>query len=286
MAAATNESQQKWEWRHFREVICRFAAKNETRAAPLLEFFGTCDRIVGRIVSRPLGIDSHRPQDYVIATLAARAFRLTTGAVFLDLSGYPNLGPNLVRTVWEIGIRLIDMHEDPRKAAYGFLLHSVSEELRHLEAEIAYRRSSGEALGFLEANAHSRARHREEVRDAAQKRGIDPNEAEERFGKLNVRVVCERVGIEKAYKTTFAFYSSFVHEKNAATPEFLESDRGLARFELGPLVGTPPAGTFDALKTLVLVLGFAADLLEDSALSKDTKVLSKELDETLRELEQ
>jgi hypothetical protein len=81
MAAATNKSHQRWEWRHFREVMCGFAAKNETRAAPLLEFFGKCDRIVGRILSRPLGIDSDRPQDYVIAILSARAFRLTTGAV-------------------------------------------------------------------------------------------------------------------------------------------------------------------------------------------------------------
>jgi hypothetical protein len=170
------------------------------------------------------------------------------------------------------------MHEDPRKAGYGYFIHSVGEELSHLEAEISYRRSSGEALGFLEANADSIARHREKVRDAAQKRGINPDEAEKRFGKLNVRAVCERVGIEKAYKTTFAFYSSSVYEKNAATPEFLEPDREVARFELGPIIGTPPAGTFDALKTLVLVLGFAADLLEDYALSKETKVFSKELE--------
>jgi len=76
-----------------------------------------------------------------------------------------------------------------------------------------------------------------------------------------------------------------VHEKNAATGEFLESDRGVARFELGPLVESPLAGTFGALKTLILVLGFAADLLEDSALSRETKVLSRRLDAALEELE-
>lgn len=285
MPGLANQPQPKWEWRHFREVICAFAAKNEKKAAPILEFFGACDRIVGRIVSRPLGIDSDRPQDYVVAILAARAFRLTTGAVFLDLSGYPDLGPNLVRTVWEIGIRLIAMHEDPRQAAYGFLLHSSAEKLAYLEAEIAYRRSSGEALGLLEANLDLRRKHQEEVCNAARKRGMDPVEAQKRFGKLNVRAVCERVGIEKAYKVTFAFYSSFVHEKNAATHEFLESDRGVARFELGPLVETPLAGTFDALKTLFLVLGFAADLLEDSALSRETKGLSKRFDAALDQLE-
>jgi hypothetical protein len=59
------------------------------------------------------------------------------------------------------------------------------------------------------------------------------------------------------------------HERNAATSEFVESVQEVARFELGLLVGILPAKTFDALKALFLTLGFAGDLLEDSALSKD-----------------
>ena len=114
---------------------------------------------------------------------------------------------------------------------------------------------------------------------------MDPVEAQKRFGKLNVRAVCERIGIPRAYKVTFAYYSSFVHEKNEATYEFLESDERLARFELGPLVETPLAATLDALKTLFLVLGFAADLLEDSNLSGETKVLSRKLDAAFDQLE-
>src|SRR2546421_8875326 len=100
-------------WYQFRHVMGWLAKDYEKRAKPLLDLFREFDDLVGLFTLRELGYGSERPHDGVACTLAVRAFRLTTGAIHLALSGYSDATPNLTRTVWEIGIRLLDMRRDP-----------------------------------------------------------------------------------------------------------------------------------------------------------------------------
>lgn len=275
-----------WQWERFRDAMSQLAQRNEKEYIDLLSFVGKADQVVGRIVSRDMGVDSDRPQDYVFAILAVRSFRLATGAVDLALRGYSDLGPNLVRTIWEIGIRLMDMQDNEPAAAYGFLLQGVHEKIEQLEADLADLKAHNQPVGFIEINLNNIKAHRDELSRIALKRGVDPEKARRRFGKTNFHDVCQRYGGAKGYKVSYGYLSSFVHEKNASTNEFLLSDRGMAQFNLGPNPDSNYAGVFDPLRYMILVLGFISDFLGDAQLALDTKSLAGELEAVRKRLEE
>jgi len=83
---------------------------------------------------------SDRPQDFVVPTLSVRAFRLAISSIQLALSGYVDSVPNLDRTIFEIGIRLLDISTDPIAASLAYLIQGAHEEISTMEIELAYRR--------------------------------------------------------------------------------------------------------------------------------------------------
>lgn len=232
----------------------------------LLKIHGELDRIEVGIATRPMNLREEIVA-YVLALLSTRSFRMATGGVYLAASGYPDLVPNLSRTSWEIGLRILAMQEDPIAAAYGYLLQGVTTEIGTLEVEIDHREKLGEELGNLRRNLESLKAHRKELEKLATEQGKDPLRAKNKFGKLNVRQTCERFGIEKAYLVTYAWDSGFVHEINIASYDFTTQHGPVARFEVGPLVEVPDSAAFDALRQCSFVLLWSAELLGETYLA-------------------
>jgi hypothetical protein len=259
-----------YKWDEFRKIMTRMCKVRSDEWNELLKIHEELDQIALGIATRPMNLREGIVA-YVLALLSTRSFRIATGGVYLAASGYPDLVPNLTRTSWEIGLRILTMQEDPIAAAYGYLLHGVTTEIGTVEAEIEHRAKSGEELGNLRRNLESLNSYRKDLEKLAIEQGRDPLKAKNKFGKLNVRQTCERLGIEKAYHVTYAWDSGFVHESNIASSDFTSQYRAEWCFDLGPLVEVPSEDAVDALRQCSFVLLWSADILGETDLADSAR---------------
>lgn len=251
-------------WASFRGVMAELAAISEQRYAELYRCVERYDRFVGRIVNRPHGIDTERPQDYLACVLTPRAFRLMIGGLWVSSCGYTDLSPNLGRTIWEIGVRLYYAQLDPISASLGFFSHADRRNLEALEVELAHRRSNGEAVRYLDQNCANLRRHHEWLTSVAASKGIDIKKAADKFGNMNVRQACQAIGIEKAYLVDYVLDSGHVHERDVTTDSFMSVRGRAGEYELGPSrIDAIPYATFDILRNFAIVADAAARLVED-----------------------
>jgi len=265
-------------WSAFRVAMADLAARNEPRCLKLYALIEPFDTYVSEVITRPHGINSERPQDYLACVLLVRSFRLAIGGLLLAACGYSELSPNLERTIFEIGIRLFYSQRDPVAAALGFFIYAARQEAEAIEAELVHRRSRSEDLERFQENYESTRGRKDWLETAAKARGIDVAKAVATFGKLNIRKVCREIGIEKAYHVDFAFASGHVHGRNLATESFLSVSGTIGEYELGPAEGGPVCeATFDILRTFCLVAEGAARLVEDKSAIVKAKRLRTQL---------
>ena len=257
-----------YSWLWFRNEIRDRVTFTEPHCRDLLDLLEEMDSIVGAIFARPTSPFSDRPQDYVVSILVARAFRLTVSSLYIGLGGYADSASNLDRTTWEIGIRLLDMTSQPIAAALGFLLDSAASEISHVQAELSYRQINSEPIHLLAKNLAVLQRHYELLKQATRDRHLDPDRIRRTHGRLNIREVCKRFDIEKAYLVDYAFNSAYVHEKNAASSEYVIEGEHERQFHLGP-VGSPDAAAamvFDVLMNMARVLTTATRIVQEKAI--------------------
>lgn len=243
----------------------------------IFKYIPILDHVVAKIIDRPLSYAYERPQDFVTAILSVRAFRLTIGGLHIASSGYPDLTPNISRTVWEISLRLLLLKENPIKGSIGYLLFGVSEEIKSLDAEIEHRKSRQQVLGKLERNRKTIKEYHDELKAIAKKRGINPDQAQKEFGKINTKKLCKKYGIGKAYKVNFAFQSGFIHARYETRQDFYEESSGMRTFNMGLLESGCREAALDALLNLALVISFAAEVVEDKKVITETDSILREI---------
>lgn len=264
-SSSGQESEPVYDWCWFARNMQDVMHTNERLSAEVLDIVAGADALAHRIVARPTSAYSDRPQDYVASLLVSRSFRLAVSSIYLALSGYADSAVNLDRTVWEIGIRLLDMTRAPDAAALGYLLDSAQSEVDHLKVELQYREGEGLETAHLAdhlANAESEVR---DLTEAAHARDLDATKIKNKHGRLNFRQVCKDFGIEKAYLVNYAFASGHVHEKNMASSDYVTEANLERGFELGPLTDARLArfSVMDALTNFCQVLSLASDIVED-----------------------
>jgi hypothetical protein len=228
------------------------------------------DGVVGAIFARPMSPLSDRPQDYVVSILVARAFRLTVSSLYVGLGGYPDSATNLERTAWEISIRLLDMTTAPVAAALGFLLDAAALEISHVQAELDHRQANREPLHLLPQNRQQLQAHYDALERFVRDRSLDPEQIRRAHGRLNIREACKRFGIEKAYLVDYALNSAYVHEKNAASSDYVIEKENERQFHLGP-VGTrggPTTIAIDVLMNMARVLTIATRIVQEEDIVK------------------
>jgi len=157
--------------------------KNEGRCQALYDLVEPYDAFVGKFVSRPHGLATDRPQEYLACVQLVRSFRLLIGGLWLSASGYSYLSPNLGRTIWEIAIRLLYSQKDPTAATLGFFIHADIRQIEAMEAELAYRNSNTIPVGHLPENCRTAQEHRAWLEGVAQARGVDIASAVKIFGQ-------------------------------------------------------------------------------------------------------
>ncbi len=146
-----------------------------------------------------------------------------------------------------------------------------------MQVELEYRQGEGMNAGNLARNLRALQEELMQLRDAAAHLGLNPDEIQKKHGKLNVREVCKRFGIEKAYLVNYAYCSSHVHEKNVATRDFYAPTPDEHAFNLGPVPLAAPHAIADALTGLAHVLDFASQIVEDQAAVTRSQDLLHEL---------
>jgi hypothetical protein len=173
-----------WQW--FRNEIRRCSDAAESECLIFLNLVEQCDKVVSQMVSRPMSYASDRPQDYVVPILATRAFRLAISSLQIALSGYADSTPNLNRTVFEIAIRLLDISTDPIASSLAYLMQGAKEEISTMEVELRYRKETGLTTLNLPVNLERMREYLKQLQELCQKKGIDPEDACKKHGKLNV----------------------------------------------------------------------------------------------------
>jgi hypothetical protein len=174
----------------------------------------------------------------------------------------------MYRSVWEISVRLMDMPADPIAASLGYLLAGVGTELSVAHAERTSRIDEDlPSSDALERNIENIEARHTELETLARARGLDPQLIEGKYGRLNFRDACSRLGIERAYLVNYAFASGYAHEKNVATSDFLSIDEDERRFELGPVRDSRIEAVADTLRYLFLAIHCAATVLGDQTAS-------------------
>lgn len=262
----------RFDWRYFSGTMRQTLRDAESRWPGVLDAIETADTLVGRLVARETSYASDRPQDYVASILAVRCFRLAISAVYVALSGFPDSSPNIYRTIWEITIRLLDMTTDPVAGSLGYLLAGSRQKLSVASAERDHRVADGlPPSAALESRIMDYQARHERFEALAVARDLDPLKLERRYGRLNFREACDRLGIEKAYTVNYAFASGYAHERDIATQDFCSSDQDDRCFEMGPILDSRIEAVADTLRYLFLSVQGAAAIVGDQQLIADAE---------------
>jgi len=263
------DNKECWNWNEFSAAMDEHLSSHKHESKDLLQLVQECDEIVSRIVERPLSFAQERPQDFVTALLITRSFRLCISAIKISLSGYPEIAPNLTRTIWEIGLWLFLIQNDPISASLGFLLSGVEQEIEMMEYDLQERCSEKECLGNLPKNLQTWKDYRETLEDIIGKHGLSLEDLQKKYGRLSPWKVCKNLGLVRAYKISYAFMSGHVHERGFVNEVFLdESQAGVRKFVLSPVCSGCIEGVLDALNTLIANLCGAAAIIGESDLEE------------------
>lgn len=258
-----------WNWDEFRAAMDEHLSSHKHESKDLLQLVQECDKIVSKIVDRPLSYAYGRPQDFVVALLTTRSFRLCISAIRISLSGYPETAPNLIRTIWEIGLWLFLIQNDPIGASLGFLLSGVEQEIQMMEYDFQHRWGKKEHLGNLPKNLQTWKDYQETLEGIICKHGLSLEDIRKKYRRLSPWKVCKNLGFERSYKISYAFMSGHVHERGFANEAFLdESQSGVRKFVLGPVCSGCTEGVVDALSTLIANLCGAAAIVGESDLEE------------------
>lgn len=261
-----------WNWDEFRAAMDGHLSSHTHESKDLLRLVQECDKIVSKIVDRPLSYVHERPQDFVAALLTTRSFRLCISAIRISLSGYPETVPNLTRTIWEIGLWLFLIQNDPIGASLGFLLSGGKQEIEMMEYDLQQRCSEKEHLGNLPKNLQTWKDYRETLEGIIRKHGLSLEDIRKKYKRLSPWKICKNLGLERAYKISYAFMSGHVHERGFANEVFLdESQSDVRKFVLGPVCSGCVEGVVDVLYTLIANLCGAAAIIGESDLEENCK---------------
>ncbi len=264
-------------WKEFHTVMNYMAEINEIKDSQLLDLIKKYDHFVCKLVNRSTSYKSNRPQDYVVCILGARSFRLATGGIYLAVSGYSDLSPNLGRTIWEISLRLINMKSNPVASSLGYLLFSCAEDLSIDEAELKYRTENNLELVYIPDHIKAKKEYFNKLKSEASKKGLNPDKIQKKYGKISIYKICKELGIEKAYKVNYGYDCGHVHERNLTTHTIVKETKGGREFELGPINEACLEGAADILTNLSLALYAAAEIVEDKKLVIESEDLMKEI---------
>jgi hypothetical protein len=105
-------------------------------------------------------------------------------------------------------------------------------------------------------------------------KGIDPEQARKRHGRLNFHQTARNFGLEKAYLVDYAYASSHVHEKNVATSVFYFETPESRNFNLGPVPDEAVHAVPDSVKYIMTVLEVASKIIDEKELVHRSESLS------------
>jgi hypothetical protein len=272
-----NKDQRKsWSW--YRDKMSQCSTSAEKKCERYLGFLEECHSIVHGILNRPLGIDTSRPQDFAVAGLVVRAFRLAVSAINLALCGYGDATPNLNRTIMELWLRILHMGADEIAASFGFLMQGPLEQIRYLELELEHRQAEDLPTYNLHSNLNAAKENLEVLSHFASAHGLEPDLIQKKYRRLNKRDICKRFGLGKLYQTEYAFDCSHVHGADVFTSLFQSGTAGI--FETGPTpLEVTPELLYDSLLYLGKVLLLASGILKDDELFSRAETLLNALDE-------
>lgn len=259
------------DWEGYRSLMNKCYHLVEPQINELLDFVKHIRVMVNKILERPLSYASERPQDFVMAFLVTRSFRLFISSLNLSLSGYPDSTPNIERTIFEINLRFLQIKKDPLKASLGFLLHSIDEELEPLKFAMEFLDISDKHL--LEINILNLEKYYHDVERIINDLNFDPQKLKKIFGKLNVANTLSEFPI--AYKITYKNMCGFSHEKLLANFYFYEQTDVKKKFLLGPTISSVKGHILDSFIHIFSTLAHCFQIINETDLTNEFSELEQ-----------
>ena len=261
-----------WGWPKFKMEIARMISTQERYFKTILPLFKKADEIVVKIINRPLSYLGNRPQDFVVASLVTRSFRLSIVALHSALGGYPDTVSVLLRPSYEIGLRLLQIEKDPIPASLGYLLGGIKEEIKIAESWLKHLCDSKQPTGNLEQNIKNLKAYAKTIQQELKKHGYSPDEVEKKYGKLKPKQVTKEFGIEEHfYNVSFGFMSGYVHERGFALDNYYRDIPEGRIYHLGPIVKNPGA-VIDIFLDLFRNLHIGAKIVGELKLSEQALI--------------
>jgi hypothetical protein len=90
-----------------------------------------------RLVRRGEALTEESAQKTIAVCYAIQAFRASISTTHLSVSGYADIAAGLVRTVWELQLRLARVHTAGEVAALAELFVSTNREIKIRQVSIA-----------------------------------------------------------------------------------------------------------------------------------------------------
>jgi hypothetical protein len=251
-----------WGWNKLRLEIFKFFERQEWRFQQYLPLIKECDEIAVKIINRPLSPFGSRPQDFVTASLTTRSFRLFLTSLLASFSGYGDSSPVLLRPLYEIGIRLLQIEKDPIPASYGYLLSGVKEEIKIGESWFQHLNNSKQASGNMENNLQNLKDYVQAIEKEIQKHGLSAEKVLKEYGKISVKTVSKKLGIEDHfYDVSFGFMSGYTHERGFGLDDYSFEMSEVRVFQLGPIYNNP-GSIMDTFHNLLRNLITAASIVD------------------------
>lgn len=202
-----------------------------------------------------------RPHDFVVASLITRSFRLAIMALYAGLAGYEDAVPVLMRPVYEMGLRLLQINSEPIPASLGYLLGGVREEIRIAKSWLQHVRDDDQPAGNLERNIEELLDYAQDLEKEMEIHGLSPERVEKQYGKLGVKRVAEDFGIDESYyDVSYGFMSGYVHERGFAFDDYHFETLTQRVFAVGPYSRNPEA-IVDVFLDLLRNLAVAASIV-------------------------
>lgn len=272
-----------WNWENYRSKIFEFIGNNEDKFQEVMPFIKDCDDIVKKIIDRPLSYVGKRPQDFVVASLVTLSFRLSIIALIAGSGGYEDAVPILLRPLYEISLRLLQIEHKPIAASLGYLLGGVREEIRINESWLKYLRNTKEPIGKLEKNIKTLKNYAQIIVKEITAHGFSPEHVVKKYGKISPKGVANDFQIgEHFYNTNYGFMTGYVHARGFAFDDYYQEEPNQRLFILQPCDNN--SGTiFDIFVSLIRNLNKAASIVGDADLEARTTEIYKGINKAISE---
>jgi hypothetical protein len=122
------------DWFHINKKMNDKHDENSRIFIGVLFLIHECRQLLFQIIQTQNDYPNKKLIHDIMVSMLVRSFRHCLAATKVALSGYPDSAYVIVRTLWEIRIRIGILMEEPVEASYGFKINDINDQIKIYKA--------------------------------------------------------------------------------------------------------------------------------------------------------